>query len=134
MTSWITPSIFQTLDGSVEGVVDEYTLCEKVSNASDILRQHWDTFVSLQDFQKIKNAGFNTVRIPIGCKFTFHTLTNSLLIAHTDWAYQKYNNDPYIQGAAPYVDKAIGWARQTGLKVWIDLHGAPLSQNGFGNT
>ncbi|KAL8960085.1 MAG: hypothetical protein Q9193_003155 [Seirophora villosa] len=97
---WITPSIFQTLDGSVEGVVDEYTLCEKVSNASDILRQHWDTFVSLQDFQKIKNAGFNTVRIPIGY-----------------WAYQKYNNDP-----------------QTGLKVWIDLHGAPLSQNGFDNS
>ncbi|KAL8973148.1 MAG: hypothetical protein Q9197_002472 [Variospora fuerteventurae] len=110
--AWITPSIFQALDGSV---VDEYTLCEKVGNASDILKQHWDSFVSLRDFQKIKNAGFNTVRIPIGY-----------------WAYKKYNNDPYIQGAAPYMDKAIGWARQTGLKVWIDLHGAPLSQNGFG--
>ncbi|KAL9022178.1 MAG: hypothetical protein Q9185_000578 [Variospora sp. 1 TL-2023] len=111
---WITPSIFQALDGSV---VDEYTLCEKVGNASDILKQHWDSFVSLRDFQKIKNAGFNTVRIPIGY-----------------WAYKKYNNDPYIQGAAPYMDKAIGWARQTGLKVWIDLHGAPLSQNGFDNS
>ncbi|KAL8990774.1 MAG: hypothetical protein Q9177_000651 [Variospora cf. flavescens] len=111
---WITPSIFQALDGSV---VDEYTLCEKVGNASDILKQHWDSFVSLRDFQKIKNAGFNTVRIPIGY-----------------WAYKKYNNDPYIQGAAPYMDKAIDWARQTGLKVWIDLHGAPLSQNGFDNS
>ncbi|KAL8798555.1 MAG: hypothetical protein Q9182_006570 [Xanthomendoza sp. 2 TL-2023] len=51
-----------------------------------------------------------------------------------DWAYKKYNNDPFIQGAAPYIDKAIGWARQTGLKVWIDLHGAPLSQNGYDNS
>lgn len=53
-------------------------------------------------------------------------------MAQTDWAYKKFDNDPYIQGAAPYIDKAIDWARQTGLKVWIDLHGAPLSQNGYG--
>lgn len=49
-----------------------------------------------------------------------------------DWAYKKYYGDPFIQGAAPYLDKAITWARKTGLKVWIDLHGAPLSQNGYG--
>lgn len=29
------------------------------------------------------------------------------------------------------MDKAIQWARETGLKVIIDLHGAPSSQNGF---
>ena len=52
---------------------------------------------------------------------------------YPDWAFQKFN-DPYIQGAAPYIDKAISWARQTGLKVWIDLHGAPGSQNGFDNS
>ena len=51
----------------------------------------------------------------------------------TDWAYQNFN-DPYIKGAAGYIDKAIGWARQTGLKVWIDLHGAPGSQNGYDNS
>jgi glucan 1,3-beta-glucosidase len=38
---------------------------------------------------------------------------------------------PYIRGAAPYLDAAIDWARQTGLKIVIDLHGAPKSQNGF---
>ncbi len=32
------------------------------------------------------------------------------------------------------MDQAIGWARQTGLKVWIDLHGAPGSQNGYDNS
>lgn len=54
--------------------------------------------------------------------------------AFSDWAYQKSDNDPYIQGAASYMDKAIAWARQTQLKVWIDLHGAPGSQNGFDNS
>ena len=52
---------------------------------------------------------------------------------HTDWAYKKFD-DPYVQGAAPYIDKAISWARTTGLKVFIDLHGAPGSQNGFDNS
>ena len=53
---------------------------------------------------------------------------------NSDWAYQQFDNEPYIQGAGPYLDKAIAWARQTGLKVWIDLHGAPGSQNGFDNS
>ncbi|KAL9122689.1 MAG: hypothetical protein Q9187_000761 [Circinaria calcarea] len=88
-----------------------------VPNAADILKKHWDTWVSLADFQKIANAGFNTVRIPVGY-----------------WSYKKVDGEPYIQGAAPYVDAAIDWARQTGLKVWIDLHGAPGSQNGFDNS
>ena len=48
------------------------------------------------------------------------------------WAYNDLG--PYARGAAPYIDKAIGWARQTGLKVMIDLHGAPRSQNGFDNS
>lgn len=38
---------------------------------------------------------------------------------------------PYVQGAAPYLDRAVDWARLTGLKIVIDLHGAPKSQNGF---
>jgi glucan 1,3-beta-glucosidase len=111
---WITPSIFQAQDGSV---VDEYTLAQKVPDAADILRRHWDSFVSIADFQRIAGAGFNTVRIPIGY-----------------WAFEKYPGDPYIMGAQDYLDTAIEWARQTGLKVWIDLHGAPLSQNGFDNS
>ncbi len=100
---WITPSIFNQFGGSV---VDEYTLTKQIPNAGDILRSHWDSWVSLADFQKIADNGFNSVRIPIGY-----------------WAFQKYGGDPYIQGAADYLDQAIAWARQTGLKVWIDLHG-----------
>lgn len=49
-----------------------------------------------------------------------------------DWAYT--SSPPYVSGAAPYIDNAINWARATGLKVWIDLHGAPGSQNGYDNS
>ncbi|KAI9648611.1 glucan exo-1,3-beta-glucosidase [Ciborinia camelliae] len=82
-----------------------------------ILQPHWDTWCNATDFQKIADSGFNMVRIPIGY-----------------WAYALYGNETYTQGAAPYLDAAIDWARGAGLKVWIDLHGAPLSQNGFDNS
>ncbi|KAI9816963.1 MAG: exo-1,3-beta-glucanase [Thelocarpon impressellum] len=113
---WINPSIFQRYNGPV----DEYTLTKTLGAArayNEVLRPHWDTWVTYADFVKIKAAGFNTVRIPIGY-----------------WAFQKFEDDPYVQGAASYLDLAVGWARQTGLKVWVDLHGAPGSQNGFDNS
>ncbi|PQE18820.1 glycoside hydrolase family 5 protein [Rutstroemia sp. NJR-2017a WRK4] len=115
---WITPSIFQSVDQSL-GIVDEFTLTAQLGpeKALEILQPHWDSWCTLDDFQKIANAGFNLVRIPIGY-----------------WAYALYDGETYTQGAAPYMDAAIDWARQTGLKVWIDLHGAPGSQNAFDNS
>jgi glucan 1,3-beta-glucosidase len=114
---WITPSIFTNYSLS-KGIVDEWTLCDVLGNQTahdQILKPHWDSWVQLKDLQKIKASGFNMVRIPIG-----------------HWAYN--NLGPYARGAAPYLDRAIAWARQTGLKVMIDLHGAPRSQNGFDNS
>ncbi|KAF1831973.1 glycoside hydrolase [Decorospora gaudefroyi] len=112
---FITPSIFEKYSSADSPVHDEWTLCEKVgqANCADVLKPHWDSFVSLDDFWKIKDAGFNMVRIPVGY-----------------WSFVEPWG-PYTQGAAPYLDAAIDWARETGLKVVIDLHGAPKSQNGF---
>lgn len=113
---WITPSIFQPYNGAV---VDEWTLCQNEPNAESVLQAHWSSWVTLADFQKIAGSGvgINTVRIPVGY-----------------WAFQKYDNDPFIMGAADYLAQALDWAQQTGIQVWIDLHGAPLSQNGFDNS
>ena len=99
--------------------MDEFTLCAQLGRQQahdDVLKPHWDSWVKLADLQKIASSGFNLVRIPVGF-----------------WAYNN-SNSPYASGAAPYIDKAIGWARQTGLKVIIDLHGAPGSQNGYDNS
>lgn len=113
---WITPSIFQAYGGSV---VDEYTLCQQDTNAKSVLEAHWSSWVTQADIQKIANSGkgINTLRIPVGY-----------------WAFQKYGNDPYVQGAKDYLSQALDWASAAGLSVWIDLHGAPLSQNGFDNS
>lgn len=100
-------------------MVDEYTLCQQDPNAESVLQAHWSSFVTQEAVQKIANSGkgINTLRIPIGY-----------------WAFQKYGNDPYIPGAKDYLKQALDWASAAGLGVWIDLHGAPLSQNGFDNS
>lgn len=41
---------------------------------------------------------------------------------------------PYISGSKEYLYRAIQWARNHNLKLIIDLHGAPGSQNGFDNS
>ncbi|KAJ9668356.1 glucan exo-1,3-beta-glucosidase [Coniosporium apollinis] len=115
---WITPSLFQPRAVSDGEIIDEYTLCEKLGPeaALKVLRPHWDSWATWHDFKKIADAGFNMVRIPIGY-----------------WAYETFGA-PYVQGAAPYMDAAIDWARSLGLMVMIDLHGAPGSQNGYDNS
>ncbi|WVQ82333.1 hypothetical protein IAT38_004461 [Cryptococcus sp. DSM 104549] len=114
---FITPSIFESTGN--DGIVDEYTFCQyqDYDTAHSALVNHWDTWFTESDFAKIASAGLNHVRIPIGY-----------------WAYDVQDGEPYHKGAADYLDKAIGWARNHGLKVLIDLHGAPGSQNGFDNS
>ncbi|KAF1977476.1 glycoside hydrolase [Bimuria novae-zelandiae CBS 107.79] len=112
---FITPSIFLEHSSDNWPVKDEWTLCEKIGReeCKKALKAHWDSFVTLGDFKRIKKAGFNVIRIPVGY-WSFMDI---------EWAY--------VDGAAPYLDKAIKWARKTGLKVIVDFHGAPKSQNGF---
>lgn len=41
---------------------------------------------------------------------------------------------PYVVGAWPYILQAIDWANAHGIRIILDLHGAPGSQNGFDNS
>lgn len=114
---WITPSLFDNTGDS--RIIDEYTFgqYQDYNTAHAALTNHWNTFITYQDFVNIKNAGLNHVRLPIGY-----------------WAWDISRGEPYHQGQLTYLTSAIGWARQVGLKVLIDLHGAPGSQNGFDNS
>lgn len=115
---WITPSIFEEWSTS-RTAIDEYTYTKTLGKAEALsrLQNHWNTWITQSDFNAIAQAGMNHVRIPIGY-----------------WAVAPIEGDPYVQGQLEYLDKAINWARGAGLKVMLDLHGAPGSQNGFDNS
>ncbi|KAG9672341.1 glycoside hydrolase, partial [Aureobasidium melanogenum] len=115
----ITPSLFSDFKTS-DGVIDEWTLCSKLraSRAQTTLEQHYASFVSEADFAGIQAAGFDHVRIP----FSY-------------WAVTTYDGDPYVPKVSwRYLLRAIEWARKYGLRINLDLHGAPGSQNGWNHS
>lgn len=63
------------------------------------------------------DSSLNHVRLPIGY-----------------WAWDVSGGEPYIQGQLAYLNKAVTWAQKYNLKVIVDLHGVPGSQNGFDNS
>ncbi|KAL4922716.1 glycoside hydrolase superfamily [Aspergillus aurantiobrunneus] len=113
---WITPSLFDEAGG---GAVDEYTLTQVLGpdEAKARLSEHWSTFITEGDFSLIAQAGLSHVRIPVGY-----------------WAAAPLDEEPYVDGQLEYLDNAVTWARAHNLKVIVDLHGAPGSQNGFDNS
>lgn len=117
---FITPSLFTAFGDESQTPVDEYHYTQYLGKqeALNRLTNHWDTWFTESDFHDMaNNYGLNHVRIPIGY-----------------WAFMAIEGDPYVQGQEAYLDRAIGWARDAGLKVWVDLHGVPGSQNGFDNS
>ncbi|KAI3402439.1 hypothetical protein KGF56_004847 [Candida oxycetoniae] len=116
---YITPSLFGSWLSPVNTPPDEYHLTKQLGKkvAQLIMEQHWSSWYTEADFKDISLLGINVVRIPIGY-----------------WAFQLLPDDPYVQGQVKYFDLALQWARKYNLKVWVDLHGAPGSQNGFDNS
>ncbi|KAK7676565.1 hypothetical protein QCA50_020489 [Cerrena zonata] len=119
---FITPSLFDVWskpNDDSQVPVDEYHYTQKLGKevAKQRLETHWKTWITQDDISKIKQLGLNFVRIPIGY-----------------WAFQLLDDDPYVQGQEEYLDKVLDWCRDEGLYAWIDLHGAPGSQNGFDNS
>jgi len=114
---WITPSLFDNTGN--DAIVDEWTFgqYQDYATALGVLQNHWNTWITESDFAAIAAAGLNHVRVPIGY-----------------WAFEVGPGEPYIQGQLPYLQNAVTWAGQNGLKVIVDLHGAPGSQNGYDNS
>ncbi|KAL2317719.1 hypothetical protein Fmac_031595 [Flemingia macrophylla] len=86
--------------------------------APQIMKEHWRTFIVEDDFEFLVSHGLNAVRIPIGW-----------------WiASDPTPPPPYVGGSLNALDNAFLWAEKYGLKIFLDLHAAPGSQNGFENS
>ncbi|KAL7085572.1 hypothetical protein ACP275_14G288600 [Erythranthe tilingii] len=109
------PSVFLlTISGRLQG---EYQLTNGYGPnlAPQVMKEHWSTFIVEEDFNFIKRNGLNTVRIPVGW-----------------WiASDPSPPKPYVSGSLQALDNAFSWAQKYGIKVIVDLHAAPGSQNGW---
>lgn len=119
---FIAPALFEPYENdSSLYVVDEYTLMNQwfseggQSLKEKKLRQHYDTFITEYDFMMIAAAGLNWIRLPIAY-----------------WAIATMPGEPFVQGMSwEYFLKAVKWARKYGLRIELDLHAIPGSQNGY---
>jgi glucan 1,3-beta-glucosidase len=118
--SWIRPSLFQVqLARGQQQPYDEWTLSEFLGRdrVDTFMAAHYDSWITKADLQTAFNAGINSVRIPLGY-----------------WAVDmRPELEPYASSEAvwPFVSRALDWCKDIGLRVQIDLHALPGSQNGL---
>lgn len=116
---FITPSLFNSYKEN-QGIVDEYTLSKELgpSQAAKVLEKHYALFMNEQTFIDVQAAGFDHVRIP----FSY-------------WAVTTYPGDPYVPKISwRYLLRGIEYARKYGLRVNLDVHALPGSQNGWNHS
>jgi glucan 1,3-beta-glucosidase len=115
---FIVPQIFEDWRASTgkDDIVDEWTLSAAMgTNLEKAMTEHYDTFITEQDFMEIAAAGLNWVRIPIGY-----------------WAIETTGDEAFLPKVSwTYFLKAIEWARKYGIRINLDLHALPGSQNGW---
>ncbi|KAH7908898.1 glycoside hydrolase family 5 protein [Hygrophoropsis aurantiaca] len=93
------------------------------SNAKEVLENHWDSWITEDDFKWLSEIGINTVRIPIGY---YHLCgVDTSVIQGTD--FREYGM--VFEGAWSRVIKAVETAQRYQIGVLIDLHAAPGKQN-----
>lgn len=110
LEKWMSPSLFAGTTAE-----DEYYLPRQLPPEVYEARMkiHRSEYITERDFATMHRIGLNTVRIPV--------------------PYFIFGDRPPFIGCIEELDRAFGWAEKYGIQILVDLHTAPLSQNGFDN-
>lgn len=106
---WITPDVF-----AGTSAMDEYSLCRELGaeKARERFERHRDGFITRDHIHELANMGLTILRLPVGY-----------------WLFD--TPEPFVPGADKYVDQLFIWANESSMKVILDVHAAPGSQNGW---
>ncbi|XP_021275037.1 glucan 1,3-beta-glucosidase A-like [Herrania umbratica] len=82
--------------------------------APKVMQDHWNSYITEEDFNFMSANGLTSVRIPVGW-----------------WIAQDPNPPkPFVGGSLQALGRAFTWAEKYGMKVIVDLHAVKASQNG----
>ena len=116
--NWLNPEgyMFGFSKTNSVGMIDRM-FCELVG--PDFTAEFWkmfkDNYVTREDIEFIASTGANTIRVPFHYKL------------FTDEDYMGLKSD---QDGFKRLDDVIGWCREFGLYVILDMHDAPGGQTG----
>ncbi|EFP85703.2 uncharacterized protein PGTG_11032 [Puccinia graminis f. sp. tritici CRL 75-36-700-3] len=116
---FIAPGLFDPYVQEQNPPSDEWELSVRLgSSLAKTIEAHYDSFIVEEDFALIASAGLNWVRIPVGW-----------------WMIETMGSEPFLAGVSwKYFFRAIVWARKYGLRINLDLHAVPGSQNGWNHS
>lgn len=117
LEGWMAPDLFSGVNGS-----DETAFMQQKENASDAIINHYETFITEDDFIWLADHDVNYVRLPI--PWWLFGVENA-------YAGTEYEVD--YEASVNYIDQAMIWAEENNINVLLDLHTAPGCQNGFDN-
>ncbi|MGC4153354.1 MAG: cellulase family glycosylhydrolase [Propionicimonas sp.] len=80
--------------------------------AAEFWRRFRDEFITEQDFVLIAEAGFDHVRLPINARGVIG------------------EEGEFLADGFELIDRAVDWSERHGLRILLDLHGAPGGQTG----
>lgn len=110
LEKWMSPEVFEGTEAE-----DEIWLNRDLSEeeCARRMKEHRDSFLNKKDFEYIAAHGFNLVRIPV--------------------PFFVFGDRPPYNGCIEYLDRAFDWAESYGVRILVDLHTVPGSQNGYDN-
>lgn len=115
LEGWMTPNLFSGIDAH-----DETEFMQK-EGALEKITEHWDTFITEDDFMWLAEKEVEYIRLPIPWWY------------QGDTAYVGTEHEVTYGDSRVYIHQAMQWAEDYGINVLLDLHTAPWSQNGFDN-
>jgi len=113
---WMKPALFDASPVPIPKHC-ETSFVTHHPDAQKALEEHWRTWITKDDIRWLKAHGINLVRLPIPW-----------------WLFpDRFPSEfPYVSPIR-FLDEALDMIDGEGMKVMLDLHTAPGSQNGFDN-
>lgn len=111
--NWMASTVFSGFACNSKSEFDCVSSLNNQAKADSDFQGHWKSWIGPVDFKKMVSYGLNTVRIPVGYWFLESIVDES---------------EHFPCGGEEYLDQAVQWAKDAGLYVIIELHGAPGAQ------
>ncbi|KAI6041892.1 glycoside hydrolase family 5 protein [Pisolithus marmoratus] len=117
LEAWMLPQEWTDMGGQIcsdcaQCIETEFAFAKAYPDTVDqTFAKHWDSWFTQSDLQDLKNAGINTLRIPLGY-----------------WIIEALVERPaenYPRGGLEYLRRGLGWIRDAGMHVILDHHALP---------
>ena len=105
---WVTPSLFAATGASN---AEELQTALGTAEYNERMRQHYESFMTEDDFRRIAAIGLDAVRLPVPW-----------------YAFGSQEEDASYISVVDYIDRTMEWAGKYDLKVLLDLATVPGGQ------